>query len=163
MTNSKKIKPPKSKILYVKPKHIDDIYEIEKKCFPSEIGYSKQELTYLILHPDNICLVEILNEVIRAFLILNVRSGSLIGRIITIDVDPIFQNQGIGLRLLKKAEVDMRQKGIHWSQLEVSETNKTAFVLYAKAGYIFKEKIKDYYKSKIHGTCDAIRMIKALS
>jgi ribosomal-protein-alanine N-acetyltransferase len=159
MTNNKK----KSKILYAKPNHIDAIYAIEKKCFPNEIGYSKQELTYLILHTKNICLIETLNQVIRAFLIINFRSESLLGRIITIDVDPAFQNQGIASRLLKRAEADMKQIGMQWSQLEVAQTNKAAIALYTKAGYVQKEKIKNYYKSKQHGNRDAIRMIKTLS
>jgi ribosomal protein S18 acetylase RimI-like enzyme len=162
MTINKKIKPSKSKILYAKPNHIDSLFAIEKKCFPGEIGYSKEELTYLILNAKSICLIETLDEVIRAFLIINFRLKSLVGRIVTIDVDPVFQNQGIGLRLLEKAEADMRQIGMHWSQLEVSETNKAAITLYAKAGYVFKEKIEGYYKSKQHSNCDAIRMIKIL-
>lgn len=163
MTNSKKIKQSNSKILYAKTNHIDAIYVIEKKCFPNEIGYSKQELTHLILHLNNICLIEILNQVIRAFLIINFTSTSLLGRIITIDVDPAFQNQGIGLRLLERAEADMKQIGLRWSQLEVAQTNKAAIALYAKAGYVLKEKIKGYYKSKQQNNRDAIRMIKTLS
>lgn len=35
-------------ILYAKPQHIDAIFEIEKKYFPGDIGYSKFELAYLI-------------------------------------------------------------------------------------------------------------------
>lgn len=163
MTINKKIKHPNSKILYAKSNHIDIIYAIEKKCFPNEIGYSKQELIYLILHKKSICLIETLNQVIRAFLIIRLRSDSLLGRIVTIDVDPNFQNQGIGSKLLHKAEAIMKQKGMRLSLLEVSETNKPAIALYLKAGYIFKEKIENYYKSNQHGNADAIRMIKNLT
>ena len=163
MTNNEKMKHSNSEeILYAKPNHIDAIFEIEKKCFPGRIGYSKQELAYLLLLSNSICLIEVRGEVIRAFLMVNFRAGSLIGRIVTIDVDPVFQNQGIGLRLLEKAESDMRRRGMRWSQLEVSETNKIAIALYTKAGYLIKEKIEGYYKSKQHGSYDAIRMIKAL-
>ena len=104
------MKSSNSKIRYAKPNHIDAIFEIEKKCFPDMIGYSKHELTYLILHPKNICLIETQDEVIRAFLIINYRNASLIGRIVTIDVEPSFQKQGMGLRLLKTAETDMRKE-----------------------------------------------------
>ena len=163
MTNSEKITPSNFKIRYAKPNHIDAIFEIEKKCFPSLIRYSKQELVYLILQSNSICLIETIGEVVRAFLIVNLRAGSLIGRIVTIDVDPSFQNHGIGSKLLEKAESDMRQRGMRWSQLEVAETNNVAIALYTKAGYRFKEMIENYYKSKQHGTCNAIRMIKSLS
>lgn len=163
MTNSEKTKPSNSKeIQYAKPDHIDAIYQIEKNCFPKNICYSKYQLAYLILNAKNTCLIETQEEVVRAFLIITYSAGSLRGRIVTIDVDPAFQNQGIGLRLLEKAEADMRKKGIRWSLLEVSEANKAAITLYKKAGYIFKEKIESYYKSKQHGSCDAIRMVKVL-
>ena len=95
-------------------------------------------------------------------MIINYRKNCLLGRIITIDVDPVFQNQGIGLRLLERGEAAMKQRGIRWSQLEVSETNQLAIALYKKTGYIFKEKIEDYYESMQQGTRDAIRMIKSL-
>jgi ribosomal protein S18 acetylase RimI-like enzyme len=156
------MKSSNSKIRYAKPNHIDAIFEIEKKCFPDVIGYSKHELTYLILRPKNICLIETQDEVIRAFLIINYRNASLIGRIITIDVEPTFQKQGIGLRLLETAETDMRKRGIRWSQLEVSEANKAAIALYTKAGYSFKEKIEKYYNLKQHGSFDVIRLIKVV-
>lgn len=163
MTNSKKNTPSNPKIHYAKPNHIDAIFEIEKKCFPNSIRYSKQELVYLILQSNSTCLIETRDEIIRAFLIINYRAKSLIGRIVTIDVDPVFQNQDIGSKLLEKAESDMKQRGMHWSQLEVSKTNKIAIALYTKAGYMFKETIENYYRSKQLGTCDAIRMIKSLS
>jgi len=95
-------------------------------------------------------------------LIINYKKNSLHGRVVTIDVDPAFQNQGIGLKLLKNGETHMKQSGMHWSQLEVSENNKGAITLYQKAGYVFKEKIEDYYESNQQTTNDAIRMIKTL-
>ena len=163
MTNNEKIKPSNSKkICYAKPNHIDTIFEIEKKCFPGIIGYSKNQLSYLISRTNSICLIEKIGKIVRAFLIINYRKNCLLGRIVTIDVDPAFQNQGIGLRLLESGEADMKQRGMRWSQLEVSETNKSAIALYQKTGYIFKEKIEDYYESMQQGTCDALRMIKPL-
>jgi ribosomal-protein-alanine N-acetyltransferase len=80
----------------------------------------------------------------------------------TIDVDPDFKNRGIGLKLLKAAEIDMRRRGMRWSQLEVSEGNEAALKLYKNAGYTFKERIEGYYKFEHNGTHNAIRMVKAL-
>jgi ribosomal protein S18 acetylase RimI-like enzyme len=56
----------------------------------------------------------------------------------------------------------MRKRGKRWSQLEVSESNKIAFKLYNKAGYMLKERVKRYYKYEHGGTRDAMRMVKAL-
>jgi ribosomal-protein-alanine N-acetyltransferase len=149
-------------IQLAKADEIDRIFEIEQKCFPGEVAYSKRQLEYLILNANSDCLVEKQDGVIRAFLIVTYRRGSLTCNIETIDVDPAFKNKGIGLKLLKAAEIDMRQRGMRWSQLEVSEGNEAALKLYRKAGYKFKERIEGYYKFEHNGTNNAIRMIKTL-
>jgi ribosomal-protein-alanine N-acetyltransferase len=141
---------------------IDAIFEIEQKCFPGKVGYSKRQLEHLILNANSDCLVEKQEGVIRAFLIVTYRQGSLTCNIETIDVDPAFKNKGIGLKLLKAAEIDMRRRGMRWSQLEVSEGNEAALKLYRKAGYTFKERIEGYYKFEHNGTHNAIRMVKPL-
>ncbi|MCJ7714619.1 GNAT family N-acetyltransferase [Candidatus Bathyarchaeota archaeon] len=140
---------------------IDDIFEIEQKCFPGKIGYSKRLLKNLILDKNSKCLVETKNGIIRAFLIVTYCKNSLIGSIETIDVDPIFQNKGIGLKLIKAAEIDVIQNGMRWLQLEVAETNTAALELYRKSGYTIKERIKNYYTFDHNGTCNAFRMIKS--
>lgn len=138
------------------------IFKIEQKCFPGKISYSKRLLENLILKANNTCLVEKKENVIRGFIIVTYRSGSLTCSIETIDVDPAFKNKGIGVKLLKAAEIEMVQKGMSWSQLEVSEGNEAALSVYEKAGYKFKEKLKGYYKFEHNGTCNAIRMVKSL-
>ncbi len=142
--------------------HIQALFEIEQRCFPGKTSYSKQQLRHLALHANSTCLVESQGVAVRAFVIITYRRGSLTGHVETIDVDPIFQNQGIGLKLLRAAETDMRQRGMQWSQLELSEENKAALELYRKAGYKFKEKIKGYYKYEHNGSRNAIRMVKVL-
>jgi ribosomal protein S18 acetylase RimI-like enzyme len=141
---------------------IQTLFEIEQRCFPGKTSYSKQQLLHLVLHANSTCLVESQDGVVRAFVIVTYRRGSLTGHIETIDVDTVFQNQGIGLKLLRAAEEDMKQRGMHWSQLEVSEGNKAALELYRKAGYTFKEKIERYYMYEHNGSRNAVRMVKAL-
>jgi len=141
---------------------IDAIVEIEKKCFPGKVAYSKCKLEYLILNVNSDCLVEKEDGVIRAFLIVTYRQRSLTCNIETIDVDPSFKNRGIGLKLLKAAEVEMKRRGMRWSQLEVSEGNEVALKVYKNAGYVFKERLEGYYKFEHNGTRNAIRMVKAL-
>jgi ribosomal-protein-alanine N-acetyltransferase len=141
---------------------IDAIVEIEKKCFPGKVAYSKRQLEYLILNPNSYCLVEKENGVISAFLIVNYRQRSLTCNIETIDVDPAFKNRGIGLKLLKAAEIDIKRRGMRWCQLEVSEGNEAALKVYKNAGYTFKERLEGYYKFEHNGTRNAIRMVKEL-
>jgi [ribosomal protein S18]-alanine N-acetyltransferase len=141
---------------------IDSIFQIEQKCFPESIAYSKRQLTYLLLEANSKSLVEYCNGIIRGFVIVTYRRDSLIGHIETIDVDPAYVKHGIGLKLLSCAEDEMRKKGKRWSQLEVSENNKAALKLYEKAGYVFKERIQQYYTYEHDGTRDALRLVKAL-
>jgi len=141
---------------------IDAIFEIEQKCFPGKLGYSKRHLRHVILNSNSDCFVEKRNGDIRAFLIVTYRQGSSTCNIETIDVDPAFKNKGIGLKLLKAAEIEMKRRDMRWSKLEVSEGNEVALKLYRKSGYTFKERIEGYYKFEHNGTHNAIRMIKTL-
>lgn len=141
---------------------IDAISGIEEKCFPGPIAYSKRQLAYLIFRAKSTCLLESQGEVTRGFVIVTYRQGSSTGHIETINVDPSFKKQGIGLKLLTAAEADMKQRGMKRSQLEVSGGNKPALALYKKAGYAFKKRIERYYKYDHHGTRDAVRMVKVL-
>jgi ribosomal-protein-alanine N-acetyltransferase len=141
---------------------LDAISEIEQKCFPGSIAYSKRQLAYLLLRANSDSFVESCGGVIRGFVIVTYRRRSLTGHIETIDVDPIYSKLGIGLRLLTFAEEDMRKRGKRRSQLEVSEGNKVALKLYKKAGYTLKERVKRYYRYEHRGTRDALRMVKAL-
>jgi ribosomal-protein-alanine N-acetyltransferase len=151
-----------SGIYIANPDEIDAIVEIEKKCFPRKVAYSKCQLEYLILNANSDCLVEKEDGVIRAFLVVTYRQNSLTCNIETIDVDPSFKNRGIGLKLLKAAEVEINRRGMRWSQLEVSEGNEAALKVYKNAGYVFKERLEGYYKFEHNGTRNAIRMVKAL-
>jgi ribosomal protein S18 acetylase RimI-like enzyme len=151
-----------SGICIAKANEIDVIVEIEQKCFPGKVGYSKRQLEHLILNANSDCLVEKQDGVIRAFLIVTYRQRSLTCNIETIDVDPAFKNKGIGLKLMEAAEIEAKRRDMRWSQLEVSEGNEAALKLYKKAGYTFKERLEGYYKFEHNGTRNAIRMVKEL-
>jgi ribosomal protein S18 acetylase RimI-like enzyme len=141
---------------------LDAISEIEQKCFPGSIAYSKRQLAYLVLRANSATFVETCGGAIRGFVIVTFRRGSRKGHIETIDVNPAYAKLGIGSRLLRFAEEDMRRRRKRWSQLEVSEGNRAALRLYKKAGYTLKERVKRYYRYEHRGTRDALRMIKAL-
>jgi [ribosomal protein S18]-alanine N-acetyltransferase len=141
---------------------LDAIMEIEGKCFPGQIAYSKRQMAYLLLHANSASFVESCGGVIRGFVIVTYRQGSKNGNVETLDVDPHYAKMGIGLKLLTSAETDMVKQGKQWSQLEVSEGNKVALRLYKKAGYRLKERLKGYYRYDHGGTRDAMRMVKAI-
>ena len=51
-------------------------------------------------------------------------------------VDPLFQGQGIGQRILKMFEAECFDKGYVSIRIDVFSTNKTAIYIYEKYGYI---------------------------
>jgi [ribosomal protein S18]-alanine N-acetyltransferase len=138
------------------------ISEIEQACFSGLTAYPKRQLAYLILKANSTALVETENCTVRGFIIVTYRKGSLIGNVETFDVDPRFRNLSVGISLLAAAEEDMKQRGMKFAQLEVSEGNEPAISLYQKAGYTIKQRLVGFYRFEHNGTRDAIRMVKPL-
>ncbi|NLE03556.1 MAG: GNAT family N-acetyltransferase [Crenarchaeota archaeon] len=146
----------------VNPEEVAFLSIIEQRCFEGPTAYSCDYLKYLVLNANSTCLVEVKDSIIRGFIIIMYCKGSRIAGIETIDVDPDYQNKSIGLCLLSAAEEDMICHDVLFSQLEVSEGNKAAINLYRKSGYVFKEKLPNYYQYEHNGTRNAIRLIKSL-
>jgi len=142
---------------------VERIFEIEKKCFKDNLGYSKKQLRYLIAKANSTCFVETNNQIIRGFVIILYKRGTKIAGIETVDVDPIFQKQSIGIKLLEAAELDMKKHGIKKARLEVSTKNIPAINLYEKAGFKKVEIIKNYYIFEHDDSRDVFRMVKELT
>lgn len=144
-------------------REIDSIYSLEKKCFEGPKAYKKSQLTYLVKKAKSTCLVACNDKDILGFIIVTYRKNSKTANIETIDVDPDYQNLGIGSALLDNAEIEMRKQDIKRSQLEVSERNENALWIYKKAGYKVNKFLVGYYYYDNLGSRNAIRMIKAFS
>jgi ribosomal protein S18 acetylase RimI-like enzyme len=138
------------------------IVELERLCFPREHAYSRRQLRYLLTKAHSTVLVETRDDVVRGFVIILYRNGASVSGIETINVDPVFRKQGIGLRLLIAAEALIRNKGIRKIRLEVSSTNTAALALYQHAGFHQTVLLKKYYHYHHEGSRDAYRMIKEL-
>jgi ribosomal protein S18 acetylase RimI-like enzyme len=142
---------------------LNQIVELEKKCFHSDFVYSRRQLRYLLTKAHSTVLVVTCNKIIRGFIIILYRKGTRVAGIETIDVDPVYQKQGIGLRLLAAAEEEMRKKDMKKIRLEVAIENLSAINLYKKAGYRILALLHNYYCFDKEGTRDALRMTKELS
>jgi ribosomal protein S18 acetylase RimI-like enzyme len=100
---------------------------------------------------------------IRGFIIILFKKRSSVAAIETLGVDPRFQGQGIGQRLLKAGEDEMFASGIKSIRLEVSTNNLSALHLYEKAGYRVATFLPCFYLNPHYGTRDAFRMVKKLA
>jgi len=144
------------------PNDFERIIDLENVCFTSELAYTRRQLCYLLTKANSIVLVETISTIVRGFIIILCRKGTRVAGIETINVDPAYRKQGVGLRLLNAAEECLRKKGIHKIRLEVSTTNDAAVMLYENAGFKKIALLKNYYLYNHDGSRDAFRMIKEL-
>ena len=143
-------------------KDFPEIVDIERRCFKDNLSYSKRQLHYLVTKAHSMVLIYTDKNHIIGFIIVLYRRGSQVAGIETIDVDPVYQHQGIGSRLLQAAFKEMKGQGIQRVRLEVASTNHDAIQVYKKAGFSTVTVLKDYYQYTHKGTRDALRMIKQL-
>lgn len=141
---------------------LDTLFDIEKRCFPGETAYSYRQLRYLIIKANSSCFVETCNGCIRGYIIILYRKNSSVAGVETVNVDPCFQKKGIGKKLLRKAEQEMKKKNIRYILLEVATANKAAYRLYESSGFQKIGLLKNYYQYDHHGSYDAFRMMKTL-
>ena len=142
---------------------LDQLVELEQKCFNKNTAYSRQELKYLITKAKSICLAESLQETLRGFIIVTYRKCLSMAGIETLNVSPIYQGKGIGNKLLAAAEENIHYQGLKKLKLEVSMGNYTAIALYEKSGFRQVSILKNYYCYEHYGTKDAYLMIKNLT
>jgi [ribosomal protein S18]-alanine N-acetyltransferase len=145
------------------PTDLDQIVELEIKCFGEKNAYAKGQLKYLILNAHSYCLVEEQENHIRGFIIVLFRKKSHIAGIETLNVDPAYRGLGIGKKLLLAAESEMKARLIKKVRLEVSAGNTFAIGLYEKVGFKKMEILKKYYHNISFETYDAYQMVKELS
>ncbi|PWI48296.1 hypothetical protein CEE45_07520 [Candidatus Heimdallarchaeota archaeon B3_Heim] len=84
----------------------------------------------------------------------------LLGRIVTIEVDPRYQQHQIGQRLLQAFEQNfVDHYSVQTLELQVHFENHKAINFYRKHGYTEVKKLKNYYSRKEH----AILMQKSIN
>ena len=140
----------------------EQIVELENKCFPEQLAYSRRQLRHLLTKAHSMVLVETTQRHVRGFIIILYRKGTRVAGVETINVDPLYRKQGVGRRLLKAAEQEIRKKGMNKIRLEASSTNKAAIMLYENAGFKTTVLLKNYYLYSHDGSRDAFQMIKEL-
>ena len=133
----------------------DRLNEIEQACFSSELRYGPSVLAILLsmIPIYTVLTVHITNNPkIIAFAIGEQDdTNKLLGRIITIQVDPSFWSKGIGEKLLLKLEAELYKKhGIEMCELQVHHNNERAIRFYQNNGYKVARLIKNYYDRKEH-------------
>ena len=139
--------------------HLDKLHQIEKECFKEE-AFSRHQIANLLKDYNTISLIAVERGNIIGFIIgaIYFERNALKGHVLTIDVLPQHQREGVGSTLLKKLEKLLTEKHVKACHLEVKENNAKALGLYEKAGYKRIGTLKNYY-----GKTDGLYLQKNLT
>jgi [ribosomal protein S18]-alanine N-acetyltransferase len=152
----------------VRPEDFEALYALDQTCFAPGIAWSKAELLYFLRHPHNFAVVAEGDQPgaggkepgIAGFAIAGTlrRRGSIVGRLITIDVRADARRQGLGHALMAAVEERLRAARAAAIILEVAVDNAPAQAFYERHGFARTGRIPGYYLGRI----DALAMEKPL-
>jgi ribosomal-protein-alanine N-acetyltransferase len=136
---------------------IEELYQIDRACFPPGIAYSRNTLQALLRFPAAACLVGEANGQAVCFIIYETERNS--AHIITLDVLQGCRRQGFGSALLLAAELSIGKAGILEISLETAVDNEPTIAFWRKHGYRPFERLHGYYGRRL----DAWLMTKRLN
>jgi ribosomal protein S18 acetylase RimI-like enzyme len=137
------------------PRDFESLFEIDRAAFAPDLAYSRAELRFYVRSLRSRTLVAEDGGEVVGFAIGSVeRAGS--GHVVTLDVRPGHQRQGIGRRLLQGIEGKLQAMGATAFLLETPVEEDGARAFYEKQGYVVIRRERGYYS----GRRDAWRMVK---
>ncbi len=138
-----------------RPEDFDRLLEIDQACFVEGIAYNADEMRLFLSMASAITLVGVESGHIQGFIVADHfrqrRASRFMGRIITIDVAPVAQHEGLGTLLLTAAEKELEHAGCDYISLEVAVDNESALRFYKKHGYSVVKVLPRYYLDSIDG------------
>ncbi len=140
-----------------KPDDFESLWEMDQKCFPPGIAYSKKELKSYMRHRGAFTLVAVDEEEEKPQGFIVAHTGPT-GHIVTIDVNPATRRTGVGSSLLQAAEERLRASGSLAVGLETAVDNRGALAFYKRHGYSVVRSWPRYYSNGV----DALIMNKQL-
>ena len=138
--------------------HLDELWQLDKRCFVNGEAYSRATLDYLLSEPNGISYRAVLPSGAMVGFIITMLENDGTGHITTIGVAPEHRRHGLAYRLLQKAENAYLQRAVRLMRLEVRTSNTGAQQLYVRAGYVVMQRLARYYANG----GDGLLMIKSL-
>jgi ribosomal protein S18 acetylase RimI-like enzyme len=110
---------------------LNALRKLERACFEKD-AWSLFDLIAVLSWPDVVRLKAVENGTLIGFIAGEKRPSQVAGWIATLAVDPAYQRQGIGRKLLRMCETHM---GCPLVKLTVRVSNQGAISLYEQEGY----------------------------
>lgn len=139
--------------------HLDELWQLDKRCFVNGEAYSRATLDYLLSEPNGLSYRVVLPSGSMVGFIITMLEKDGTAHVTTIGVAPEHRRHGLAYRLLQKAENSYLQRGVRIMRLEVRTSNAGAQQLYARAGYVIVHRLARYYANG----GDGLLMIKSLT
>ena len=132
------------RVRIARARDLPDIVAIEAASFSSD-RFTPRALRRAVLAGKGETIVATSAGIVCGYAILHFREGSLRARLYSLAVSPQARGQGVGAALIKSAKARTRARGRRALWLEVRVDNHAAIALYAHAGFIPAQIIKNYY------------------
>jgi [ribosomal protein S18]-alanine N-acetyltransferase len=132
------------------------LYEIDQKCYPAEMAYSRREFRWYMRLPGAEAIIGEFQSAIAGFILTACFERT--GHIITIDVLTEFRRARVGTALLAAAEGSLARRGAKEIELETAIDNDAAIQFWKRGGYQTRGILKNYYP----GGLSAYAMMKRL-
>jgi ribosomal-protein-alanine N-acetyltransferase len=136
-----------------KPADFDSLYELDQRCFPPGIAYSRRELAYYMKLPGAFTIIADTagSKPALAGFIVAQRHPKGMGHIVTIDTVEAHRRHGLGTLLMNEAEKRLQSLGCPSVFLEAAVDNLAAIKFYKKLGYFIVKTLPRYYQNKVDG------------
>lgn len=133
----------------MKPEHVAQVAELEKKCFSDP--WSEKSVASELENGLSHWLVALEGTLVVGY----VGSQTVMGEtdMMNIAVHPDFRRQGIGEALINALVSDLKQRGSRCLTLEVRASNSAAQSLYEKLGFSLVGKRPKYYFNPREDAC----------
>ncbi len=157
MSSSTPTTPVSIRLRRARISDVPALFEVEHTSFDGD-KLSERRLRHWVTAPNGILLLAHSGDSVLGFCLVFSRVDSPAARLYSIAISKAARGQGLGKKLLGKAESLAREQGSTSMRLEVAASNHVAIGLYQKLGYqIFGRKTAYYEDGQ-----DALRMQKLL-
>jgi ribosomal-protein-alanine N-acetyltransferase len=148
---------PGPRLREARPADFARLLAIDHICFPPGIAYSAAELRQGMTGRHAFTVIAEIPVIgsdseseIAGFVVGRPAAGR-VGHIITIDVLPQFQRQGIGTTLMSDAERRFKSLDLHSITLETAVNNLAALRFYHQLGFRVVRPLRGYYAEGLDG------------